>query len=209
METRHNVWSKGRTFAKVATIALLGVGLFAGGCNKGLKEENAQLIQENTQLRDQNAQLQATNAALQASASSGMSGDAGYAGGGDSGGTTRRARGGGSETIIEIAGDVLFDSGKATLKSTAKKELDRVVSTIKSKHSGRTVKVIGHTDSDPIKKSKWGSNEALSEARAGAVADYLASKGISRSSITTVGKGASEPKGSKAASRRVEIVIVE
>lgn len=204
---RTNSWISGRSLMKIASVVLVGAGLFAGGCNKGLKDENAQLIQENTQLRDQNNQLQATNTQLQAQLSSG---GGGYVDGGGSEPAVRtRAPRGGGETVIEIAGDVLFDSGKATLKSTAKKELDRVVSTIKGKHSGRTVKVIGHTDSDPIKKSKWPSNEALSEARADAVADYIASKGVSRGSITTIGKGASEPKGSKAASRRVEIVIVD
>lgn len=202
-----NVLKSSRKIARIAGVVLLGIGLLAGGCNKGLKDENAALMAENTQLRTQNDQLNSTNAQLLASQSQptgGMTG--GDMGGGGGGGNWSQPRG---ETVIEIAGDVLFDSGKATLKSTAKKELDRVVSTIKGRHSGRTVKIIGHTDSDPIKKSKWPSNEALSEARADAVADYLSSKGISRGSITTVGKGAREPKSSKSASRRVEVVIVD
>ena len=203
-----NVLRNSRKLARIAGVVLLGVGLLTGGCNKGLKDENAQLMSENTQLRTQNEQLSSTNSALQSQMSTmSVGGGDAYAGGGGGGGSTRSPRA--ADTVIEIAGDVLFDSGKTTLKSTAKKELDKVVSTIKSRHSGRTVKVIGHTDSDPIKKSKWPSNEALSEARADAVADYIASKGISRGSITTIGKGASEPKSSKAASRRVEIVIID
>lgn len=198
-----NVWNNGRKFAKVAGVLVLGVGLFAGGCNKAIKEENANLTAENVKLREDNAQLQATNAAL-------MSQGQGRSYEGDSS-PGRRSSGdsGRQEQVIVISGDVLFDAGKTTVKSSAKKELDKAVSTIKSSHSGRTVKVIGHTDKQPIKKSKWGSNEALSEARAEAVADYLASKGIPRSSITTIGKGAKELKATDAASRRVEIVIVD
>jgi outer membrane protein OmpA-like peptidoglycan-associated protein len=126
----------------------------------------------------------------------------------DTGGTRR---GGGTqtrETVIPISGDILFDSGQATLKASAKKDLDRVVSQIRQ-HAGSTVRIEGHTDTDPIRKSKWGSNEALSKARADAVRDYLVSKGISSRDVTTVGMGAAAPKGSKAASRRVEVVIVD
>lgn len=202
----------GSKIARLGGLALLGVGLLVGGCNKGVKAERDQLVQENTTLRDQLAAQQAANAEMQRqmTAQPAVTGGADFygedTGGGNGYGRSSRAP---REQVIEIAGDVLFDSGQTSIKPSARASLDRVANQIQSRHSGRTVRVVGHTDSDPIRKSKWGSNEALSRARADAVADYLASKGISRSSITTVGKGSSEPKGSKAASRRVEIVIVD
>lgn len=131
---------------------------------------------------------------------------AGGGGGSNSGNSGRRGR---SSDRYVLAGDVSFASGQASLKSEARRELDTIASRLKRDHPGAEIVVEGHTDSDPVRKSKYGSNEALSKARADAVREYLASKGISRNRIDTVGKGASEPKGSKAASRRVEIVVVD
>jgi chemotaxis protein MotB len=112
--------------------------------------------------------------------------------------------------VATIAGNVLFDSGSATLKSSSKKQLDRIVRELKGNYKGLPVQVEGHTDSDPISKSKkrWGTNEALSQARADAVKNYLASQGVSSSRIDAVGFGSSKPKSTKAASRRVEIVVM-
>lgn len=111
------------------------------------------------------------------------------------------------EMVATLSGSVLFDSGKATLKSTAKKDLDRVVSELKKSYRNAAVRVEGHTDSDPIKRSNWRSNDELSQARADAVMRYLSSKGISTDRMTAIGFGSSKPKGSKAASRRVEVIV--
>lgn len=200
--------------SKVAGVCLLALGLSLGGCNKQLKEDNAALMTQNSALIAENNQLKANQDAMtsriQSLESNAMQANAQpqapmYEPGVGNDRTYPKAR---SETIV-IAGDVLFDSGQATLKSTAKKELDSVASRLKSRHSGADIRVEGYTDSDPIKKSKWGSNEALSEARADAVRKYLVSKGVSSGRITAVGMGASKPKGTKKDSRRVEIVVVE
>ncbi|MBX3408591.1 MAG: OmpA family protein [Phycisphaeraceae bacterium] len=106
-----------------------------------------------------------------------------------------------------LSGDILFDSGRATLKPTARQRLDTLANEIKRNYAGRTVLVEGHTDTDPIRKSSFGSNQALSEARAQAVRQYLIQKGISSNRIEAVGYGSSRPRSTKAASRRVEIVI--
>lgn len=113
-----------------------------------------------------------------------------------------------SDTILSVAGDVAFGSGSATLTAAGKKELDGIAKTIKSKYSGNRIRIEGYTDSDPVTKSKFGSNEALSAARAAAVEKYLQSKGISGSRMESVGMGSAKPKKTKAASRRVEIVIL-
>jgi len=114
----------------------------------------------------------------------------------------------GSDVVVDIAGDVLFDSGKCTLKASAKKTLDDVCHVIKTKYTGQTVRVEGYSDNDPIKKSPWKTNERLSGERAMAVEEYLVSKGIGNDHIYYAGFGATHQKASKKESRRVEIVIL-
>lgn len=113
------------------------------------------------------------------------------------------------DVTVNISSDVLFDSGKATLRTAAKKTLDQVAEALNGQYAGKSLRVEGHTDSDPIRLSKWKSNEELSEARAKSVRDYLVSKGVAASRITTAGMGADKPRGDiKSRNRRVEIVVV-
>lgn len=203
------------TWSKAAAACVLGIGLVLGGCNNKLKDENAALIAQNQALIAENNQLKANEGALQNQINTlnqqvtARQSDT-FSPGGDGYEPPRRGRsgGGGGGEVFVVAGDVLFDSGQATLKPSAKKELDSIASRIKSQHSGQNVRVEGYTDSKPIRKSKWGSNEALSEARADAVRKYLISKGISSSRISAVGMGASKLKATDKESRRVEIVVV-
>lgn len=83
-----------------------------------------------------------------------------------------------------------------------------------SRYPGATVAVVGHSDTDPIKKSKWASNDELSMARAQRVAQVLADNGVDRNRISIDGRGAREPliapersSADKARNRRVEIMI--
>lgn len=110
---------------------------------------------------------------------------------------------------VNIPGDVLFTSGQAELKDSSKKTLDRIIKAIRSDYAGKKVMVDGHTDSDPISrtKDKWKDNLDLSAARARIVADYLTSAGLDRKSVSPRAFADTTPKGSKAASRRVEIVV--
>ena len=115
--------------------------------------------------------------------------------------------------LFTLAGDLGFDSGKAQLKDAAKPELDKVVVLLVSQEEDRFVLITGHTDADPIRKSDWPSNQALSEARAQAVANYLAAKGVAKGRLVVVGWGDSKPLVSeriaadKARNRRVEIRV--
>lgn len=206
-----------RNGGKVAAMAVISLGFVLGGCNKDVKEENAKLTSENALLREQAAANTSEKAAMQAqleaartqqqAATPVVNNNSFSSDGGRYASSGRQHSGG--ETIITVAGDVLFLPGSATLKPEAKKELDGLVKTIKTQHSARSVRVEGYTDSDPIKKSKWASNEALSQARAETVRDYLMSKGVSSGRVTAMGMGSSKPKSSKKESRRVEVVIVE
>ena len=104
--------------------------------------------------------------------------------------------------------DILFDSGKASLKSTYKSKLNRIAQIIQREHSGKEVSIVGHTDTDPIKKSKWKDNWQLSTERALAVVRYMVSQGIPARSLAAVGRGEFHPVGSaKSKNRRVEIVV--
>ncbi len=117
-------------------------------------------------------------------------------------------RGARGEVTVRVPGDVLFASGQVSLKSAAKNTLGQIASVLKSQYTGRTVRVEGYTDTDPIKKSKWKDNEELSTQRALAVERYLASRGVDADRMYSAGFGASKPMSSKAKSRRVEIVVI-
>ena len=110
---------------------------------------------------------------------------------------------------VNLPGDVLFDSGKATLKESAKSTLNKVVSALKKDYSGKRVLVEGHTDSDPIArtKDKYQDNLDLSAARARSVAQYLVSQGVSPRLIGLQALADTKPRTNKANSRRVELVV--
>lgn len=115
----------------------------------------------------------------------------------------------GADIVVGVAGDVLFDSGKTDLRSSSRSTLDRIASVLQSQYAGRNIRVEGYTDTDPIRKSQWKTNERLSAERALAVESYLVSKGVDNDRIYAAAFGSSHPKANKAQSRRVEIVIIE
>ncbi len=114
---------------------------------------------------------------------------------------------------VTLPNAVLFDSGKATLKKATSTELDHIRLVLEAKYSGKQIDVVGHTDSDPIKKSKWKDNWELSAQRSLTVARYLIDRGIANDDIRAVGCGESRPIASNATdsgkkkNRRVEIVV--
>ena len=111
--------------------------------------------------------------------------------------------------VLTISSDVLFDSGEATLKSSAKKTLDKVVSEINKKFPTKQLRVAGYTDQDPIKTSGYKSNYHLGFDRAYNVSKYLESKGVSKDRLERLSFGPEQLKKSKKESRRVEIAIVD
>ena len=110
---------------------------------------------------------------------------------------------------VNLPGDVLFSSGSAELKSSAKGTLDKISAAIKKDYNGKRVIVQGYTDTDPISKTKdkWQDNLDLSAGRARAVAKYLTQQGIDSKHVGLQAYGDTIAKGSKDRSRRVEIVI--
>ncbi len=203
---------KSRSLVKVMGVCVLGLGVVLGGCNNKLKDENAALMSQNQALIAENNQMKANESAMQGQIATlqqqSAAKPADYTPPSDGGNARSRDAGNDAPEVFVVAGDVLFDSGSATLKSSAKKELASIANRIKSRHSGQRVRVEGYTDSDPIRKSKWKTNDALSEARAESVRAYLVSQGVSSGRISAVGMGAAKPKATKKDSRRVEIVVV-
>jgi len=114
---------------------------------------------------------------------------------------------------VTLPNAILFDSGKAGIKKANSVELDHIRSVLQSQYSNRQIDVVGHTDSTPIKKSKWKDNWELSAQRALAVVRYLVKRGIAQDRIRAVGCGQSQPIASnttnsdRARNRRVEIVV--
>jgi chemotaxis protein MotB len=114
---------------------------------------------------------------------------------------------------VTLPNAILFDAGKAALKKAHSAELDHIVSVLQEKYSGKQIDVVGHTDSDPIKKSKWQDNWELSSQRALSVVRYLVEHGIPQDKVRGIGCGAARPIASnatasgKSKNRRVEIVV--
>jgi len=104
---------------------------------------------------------------------------------------------------------ILFDFGKADLKGTSRTDLSDLAASLQ-RYPNTDVQVYGHTDS----AGSDDFNQGLSERRAESAASFLVSQGVSRSRITTIGRGERAPiadNGSatgQAQNRRVEIAIV-
>lgn len=115
---------------------------------------------------------------------------------------------GGAMTSIE--GTILFDAGKAALKTDAKETLSSVVKVVQNKFPDYDVYVFGHTDDTPIKKSGWKDNYELSAQRALSVVRMLRSMDV-ENKMAAAGWGEQLPAESGSTSsarqqnRRVEI----
>ena len=89
---------------------------------------------------------------------------------------------------VVIQADALFDFDKSVVRPDGKKSIDEALAKIKGVDLEMVI-ATGHTDS--IGTERY--NQRLSERRAAAVKEYLVSKGIPASKITTIGKGESQP----------------
>jgi outer membrane protein OmpA-like peptidoglycan-associated protein len=104
--------------------------------------------------------------------------------------------------------DVLFDTGKYTLKETAREALAKISGIVIS-HPGLNLQVEGYTDSTGSVEF----NQKLSEQRANSVRDYLTAQGLNPQTITAVGYGLNYPVASndtpagRKLNRRVELVV--
>jgi len=95
----------------------------------------------------------------------------------------------------DVADDILFDSGKATLKKGGAERVAELVATIKENWPDRQVWIIGHTDTDPIKVTRhlWKDNLDLSLNRAATVAREFYKLGIEPRQVLVAGPGEYRP----------------
>ncbi|MCP3858740.1 MAG: OmpA family protein [Phycisphaerales bacterium] len=114
----------------------------------------------------------------------------------------------GGEMIVRIDGDVLFDSGRTSLKNAAKSTLKNIASEVRKSFPNAKVRITGFTDTDPIKKSGFKSNYHLGFERAYAVGRFLDAQGFDDDSISYATFGPDVPLGSKSKSRRVEVSVI-
>jgi chemotaxis protein MotB len=121
----------------------------------------------------------------------------------------------GKGLVITFVADVIFDSGKAKIKSEAYPTLDKVATVLRENVPEFSVGIEGHTDNQPIKFSGWKSNWELSAARALSVLHYLAEAGkLSPDRLSAIGYGEYRPVATNDAeegrqlNRRVEVVIL-
>lgn len=120
------------------------------------------------------------------------------------------------DIVATVGSDILFKPGSSILSDQAKKILKDVASEIKSKYPGARVRVEGHTDSQPIKRSKAENkdNWDLSGNRSQAVLHYLIEQGITEDKMSFAGFGLVKPVADNssaagmAKNRRVEIVVI-
>lgn len=110
--------------------------------------------------------------------------------------------------LVVTLGDVLFETGKADLKSGATANLSKLAGFL-AQQPDRSLVIEGHTDS--IGSDSY--NQVLSQNRADSVKAFLLGQGVAANRITAVGKGESTPVASndsasgRQMNRRVEVVI--
>jgi len=130
----------------------------------------------------------------------------------------------GQVTISELKGKltvnmvdaILFDSGKAEVKSGGMEVLQKVTDILKGVQD-KSIRIEGHTDAVPIRgglAQKYPTNWELSAARAINVTRYLQSQGIDPANLAAVAYGEYKPVASndtdegRARNRRIEIILV-
>lgn len=118
---------------------------------------------------------------------------------------------------VDLAEQIFFDSGKATLKKEGKEILRKVGEALKE-YEDKIIRVVGHTDNVPLSKSLqaiFPSNWELSVARATTVVRFLQEVGIPPERMVASGRGEYDPVASndtpegRQENRRIEIMLID
>jgi outer membrane protein OmpA-like peptidoglycan-associated protein len=110
--------------------------------------------------------------------------------------------------LIVSMSDVLFDTGKFSLKPGAREKLAKVAGILLA-YPGLNIEVGGYTDN----VGGDAMNQTLSENRAGSVRDYLVQEGVATSAVSAKGFGNTLPVASndnsagRQQNRRVELLV--
>jgi outer membrane protein OmpA-like peptidoglycan-associated protein len=112
----------------------------------------------------------------------------------------------GDEIILNMPGNITFETGSSDLKPQFFSVLDSVA-IVAQKYDKTVLEVMGHTDSTGTAEY----NQALSERRAATVGTYIVNRGIDQQRILAYGRGLTQPIADnatpegRALNRRVEI----
>ena len=210
----------------LAAVTLLGVGCVDQNKHNALVKEHETLNEQFIVVQEKNqrlaeeklaieAQLAEANAALAAArqAPAPAKKEEGPIAGGDAALSTRDGN-----PVITVRDDILFAPGKAGLTSRGKGVLAQVAELLRTQYTEGAIRVEGHTDSQPIRKTKdlYKSNWELASARALSVTHYLIDDcGIPAKRIHAAAYGEYHPVSTnqtpagRAKNRRVEIVILK
>jgi chemotaxis protein MotB len=114
--------------------------------------------------------------------------------------------------VIELANDILFDSGKTEVKPVGKQALAQVA-TVLMTLPNRHFQVAGDTDNVPIQTARFPSNWELSTERAVQVVRFLVAQGMKPEVLSAAGYGEFDPiapndtAAGRAKNRRTEISL--
>jgi outer membrane protein OmpA-like peptidoglycan-associated protein len=109
---------------------------------------------------------------------------------------------------VTFESGLLFDTESDVLNASARQNLTSLANNL-GKYPNTDLLIVGHTDANGTDMY----NMSLSERRAAAVTNYLASQGVARSRLRPAGRGESEPvaengtEAGRAKNRRVEVAI--
>lgn len=115
----------------------------------------------------------------------------------------------GDDVILNMPGNITFDTGKSDLKANFNEVLDSVVLVL-NEFDKTLIEIAGHTDSVGSRES----NQRLSYYRAVSVGNYLMDKGIDFDRVMTVGRGEDRPiadnktAAGRQMNRRVELTLI-
>ena len=118
---------------------------------------------------------------------------------------------------VDLAEQIFFDSGRATLKAGGKDVLKKVGEALKG-YENKVIRVVGHTDNVPLAKSLQGmfpTNWELSVARATNVVRFLQDVGIPPERMVASGRGEYDPVAAndtaegRQKNRRIEIMLID
>lgn len=114
--------------------------------------------------------------------------------------------------VVELAENILFDSGRAELKAEGQAALTSVAEVLKQIQN-RDFQVAGHTDNVPV-RGRFASNWELSTARAVTVSRFLQTNGVDANHLSAAGYAEFQPAADNATAegrqqnRRIEIVLM-
>ena len=180
--------------------------------NAALKQQTASLEQKNKEMEQQTAALVATSQQRQQQYEALVQGLAKEVEKGQ-----LQVRQYQNMLAVDLAEQIFFDSGRATLKAGGKDVLKKVADALKG-YENKIIRVVGHTDNVPLAKSlqaTFPSNWELSVARATNVVRFLQESGIPPERMIPAGRAAYDPvapndtpEGRKK-NRRIEIMLID